>query len=164
MGRRKLNGDKPRRESGTWTGVTGVSRERARRVLHNSIRYPRVPHSTPVHSSPRRRPHPPRPTPHTSTPHPLPFPSSPGRPEPRLGPTCAMTTPTSSATTPSPTMAFLHTTPVSLVATIDSGDNDATEREARQQAIRKFLARAEISKVSLILLSLGARYASSIPR
>jgi hypothetical protein len=66
-----------------------------------------------------------------------------------------MTTPTSSATTPSPTMAYLHTTPVSLVATIDSGDNDATEREARQQAIRKFLARAEISKVSLLLLCLG---------
>jgi hypothetical protein len=66
-----------------------------------------------------------------------------------------MTTPTSSATTPSPTMAYLHTTPVSLVATIDSADNDAAEREARQQAIRKFLARAEISKVSLILLCLG---------
>jgi hypothetical protein len=66
-----------------------------------------------------------------------------------------MTTPTSSATTPSPTMAYLHTTPVSLVATIHSGDDDATEREARQQAIRKFLARAEISKVSLILLCLG---------
>jgi len=48
-------------------------------------------------------------------------------------------------------MAYLHTTPVSLVATLDSGDNDATEREARQQAIRKFLARAEISKVSLTL-------------
>jgi len=45
-------------------------------------------------------------------------------------------------------MTYLHTTPVSLAATIDSGDNDATEREARQQAIRKFLARAEISKVS----------------
>jgi hypothetical protein len=67
-----------------------------------------------------------------------------------------MTTPTSSATTPSPTMAYLHTTPVSLVATIDPGDNDATEREARQQAIRKFLARAEISKVSLTLLCLQA--------
>lgn len=51
-------------------------------------------------------------------------------------------------------MAYLHTTPLSLAATIDSGDIDATEREARQQAIRKFLARAEISKVSLILLCL----------
>lgn len=51
-------------------------------------------------------------------------------------------------------MAFLHTTPVSLVATIDSVDNDAAEREARQQAIRKFMARAEISKVSLTLLSI----------
>lgn len=51
-------------------------------------------------------------------------------------------------------MAFLHTTPVSLVAAIDSGDNDAAEREARQQAIRKFMARAEISKVSLTLLYL----------
>src|SRR5713226_4592605 len=69
--KRKLNGDKPpeRRESGTWTGV---SRKRARRVLHNSIRYPRVPHPSPVltlSSTP-----PPRPTPHTSTPHPLPPP------------------------------------------------------------------------------------------
>ncbi|KAN0120788.1 hypothetical protein V8E52_004057 [Russula decolorans] len=45
-------------------------------------------------------------------------------------------------------MAYLHTTPVSLVSTIDSGDNDATERETRQQAIRKFLARAEISKLT----------------
>jgi hypothetical protein len=45
-------------------------------------------------------------------------------------------------------MAFLHTTPVTLVATIGSGDIGATDREARQQAIRKFLARAEISKVS----------------
>jgi hypothetical protein len=72
-----------------------------------------------------------------------------------------MTTPTSSATTPSPTMAYLHTTPVSLVATIDSADNDATEREARQQAIRNFLARAEISKVSLILLAWRLWYASS---
>ena len=75
-----------------------------------------------------------------------------------------MTTPTSSATTPSPTMGYLHTSPLSLAATIDSGDNDAIEREARQQAIRKFLARAEISKVSLILLCLGLWYASSIPR
>ena len=72
-----------------------------------------------------------------------------------------MTTSTSSATTPSPQMAFLHATPVSLVGTIGSADIDATEREARQQAIRKFLARAEISKVSLILLCLGAWYASS---
>ncbi len=68
-----------------------------------------------------------------------------------------MATSTSSATTPSPTMAFLHTTPVSLVATLGSGDIDTTEREDRQQAIRKFLARAEISKVSLILLCWGYR-------
>jgi hypothetical protein len=58
-----------------------------------------------------------------------------------------MTVPTSSAT-PSPPIAFLHPSPVSLVAAIDSGNVDATEREARQQAIQKFLARAEISKVS----------------
>lgn len=156
-----LNGDKPRRESGTWTGVTGVGRERARRVLHNSIRYPRVPHSTP--STPRldvARTPPDRPRIHPLLIHSLPRPL-PGQLEPGLGLTCAMTTPTSSATTPSPTMAYLHTTPVSLVATLDSGDNDATEREARQQAIRKFLARAEISKVSLVLLCLGFLYASS---
>ena len=78
-----------------------------------------------------------------------------------------MTT-TSSATTPSPTMAFLHTTPISLAAAIDSGDSDAAEREARQQAIRKFLARAEISKVSLILVCLGGsgtrRVLHDVPR
>jgi hypothetical protein len=60
-----------------------------------------------------------------------------------------MTTPTSSTTTASPPMAFLHTPPVSLVATIGPTDIDATEREARQQAIQKFLARAEISRVSI---------------
>jgi hypothetical protein len=63
-----------------------------------------------------------------------------------------MTTPSSSATTASPPMAFLHTPPVSLVATIGSGGIDVTEREVRQQAIQKFLARAEISKVSTALL------------
>jgi hypothetical protein len=55
-------------------------------------------------------------------------------------------------------MAYLHTSPLSLVATIGSGNIDATEREVRQQAIHKFLARAEISKVSialLLLLSMG---------
>ncbi|KAI9509834.1 hypothetical protein F5148DRAFT_695498 [Russula earlei] len=59
-----------------------------------------------------------------------------------------MTTPTSSATTPSPQMAVLHTTPVSMVAALSSGDVDATEREARKQAVQKFLARAEISKLT----------------
>ena len=139
-------------------------RERARRVLHNSIRYPRVPHSTP--STPRldvARTPPDRPRLHPLLIHSLPHPL-PGQLEPRLGLTCGMTTSTSSATTPSPTMAYLHTTPVSLVATLDSGDDDATEREARQQAIRKFLARAEISKVSLVLLYLGVLYASSFLR
>jgi hypothetical protein len=48
-------------------------------------------------------------------------------------------------------MAFLHTPPVSLVATVGSGDIDVADREARQRAIQKFLARAEISKVSVIL-------------
>jgi hypothetical protein len=162
--KRKLNGDKRRREPGAWSGVTGVSRERARRVLHNSIRNPRVPHHTPVQSSPRRRPRTPdRPRTYPLLTHSLSY-SPPGQSGPCLGLTCAMTTPTSSATTPSPTMAYLHTTPVSLAATMGSGDDDATEREARQQAIRKFLARAEISKVSLILLCLGSWYASSNPR
>jgi hypothetical protein len=60
-----------------------------------------------------------------------------------------MTTPTSSTTTLSPPMAFLHANPVSVVvATINSNNIDAAEREARQRAIQKFLARAEISKVS----------------
>ncbi|KAI0300781.1 hypothetical protein BC826DRAFT_966477 [Russula brevipes] len=59
-----------------------------------------------------------------------------------------MTTPTSSATTPSPPMAFLHTPPVSLIATLGSGDMDAKDRDARQAAIQKFLARAEVSKLT----------------
>lgn len=67
--KRKLNGDKLRRQSGTWSGVTGVSRERARRVLHNSIRYPRVPHPSP-HLDVARTP---QTDPYTSTPQPLPF-------------------------------------------------------------------------------------------
>jgi len=57
-----------------------------------------------------------------------------------------------STTTPSLTMAFFHTTPVSLVATLGSSDIDTTEHKDRQQAIWKFLAHAEISKMSLILL------------
>ncbi|KAI9463303.1 hypothetical protein BJY52DRAFT_76832 [Lactarius psammicola] len=59
-----------------------------------------------------------------------------------------MTTPTSTATTPSPPMAFLHANPVSVVAAMGSSQIDATEREARQRAIQKFLARAEISKLT----------------
>lgn len=76
-----------------------------------------------------------------------------------------MTAPTSSATTPSPPIAFLHPSPVSLVAAIDSGNVDAIEREARQQAIQKFLARAEISKVSLSpSLPSGTRRVSAMTR
>ncbi|KAH9052883.1 hypothetical protein EDB83DRAFT_1176570 [Lactarius deliciosus] len=59
-----------------------------------------------------------------------------------------MTTPTSTATTPSPPMAFLHANPVSVVAAMGSAEIDATERDARQRAIQKFLARAEISKLT----------------
>ena len=62
-----------------------------------------------------------------------------------------MTTPSSSMTTPSPPMAFLHANPVSVVAAMASNEIDATEREARQRAIQKFLARAEISMVSQTL-------------
>jgi len=51
-------------------------------------------------------------------------------------------------------MAYLHPSPLSLVTTIGPGNIDATEREARSQAIQKFLARAEISKVSIALLCL----------
>jgi hypothetical protein len=146
-----LDGDNPE-------GVRHMDRRdrrEARRVLHNSIRYPRVPHPSPgsltlnvartpqAYSAPI---HPP------TTPTFL-FISSPGHFEPLLGLMYAMTS-TSTSSTPSPQMAFLHTTPVSLVA-IGSGDTGATEREARQQAIRKFLARAEISKVSLLLLLPG---------
>jgi hypothetical protein len=52
-------------------------------------------------------------------------------------------------------MAFLHTPPISLVATLGSGDMDAKDRDARQAAIQKFLARAEVSKVSLTHLLAG---------
>ncbi|KAI0303646.1 hypothetical protein B0F90DRAFT_1667073 [Multifurca ochricompacta] len=59
-----------------------------------------------------------------------------------------MTTPILSATPPSPPMALLHTNPVSVVAKIASSDIDAIEREARQRAIQRLLARAEISKIT----------------
>ena len=52
-------------------------------------------------------------------------------------------------------MAFLHANPVSVIAAMGSSEIDATEREARQRAIQKFLARAEISKVSQTLASSG---------
>ncbi|KAI0267644.1 hypothetical protein BC834DRAFT_968586 [Gloeopeniophorella convolvens] len=59
-----------------------------------------------------------------------------------------MTTPASSATTPSPPMAFLQANPVSLMTGSTVSDIGANEREERQRAIQKFLARAEISKLT----------------
>ncbi|KAA1477159.1 hypothetical protein DENSPDRAFT_861447 [Dentipellis sp. KUC8613] len=58
-----------------------------------------------------------------------------------------MTTPTSSVTTPSPPMAYLQASPIAPPS--DAGDlPDAAEREERQRAVQKFLARAEISKLT----------------
>lgn len=59
----------------------------------------------------------------------------------------SMATPASSATSPSPPMAYLsHTPPIPQATT--SAAADVHERDQRQKAVQKFLARAEISMVS----------------
>ncbi|KAK7436988.1 hypothetical protein VKT23_006726 [Stygiomarasmius scandens] len=58
-----------------------------------------------------------------------------------------MATPSSSATSPSPPMAFLQ--PVSATSsTLSSSQADAIERENRKKAVQKFLTRAELSNVT----------------
>ncbi|KAI0052270.1 hypothetical protein FA95DRAFT_1580129 [Auriscalpium vulgare] len=59
-----------------------------------------------------------------------------------------MTTPSSSTTTPSPPMAFLQAKPLAGAAPALQNDIDAAEREERQRAVQKLLARAEISKLT----------------
>ncbi|TFK74169.1 hypothetical protein BDN72DRAFT_103161 [Pluteus cervinus] len=58
-----------------------------------------------------------------------------------------MATPSSSATSPSPPMAFMQHTPVMSQASILSS-TPAREREQRKKAVEKFLARAELSMVT----------------
>ena len=60
-----------------------------------------------------------------------------------------MATPSSSATSPSPPMAYLHHIPGAQQA-LHSGVPDTLERDQRKQAIDKFLARAEIAMVSFL--------------
>ncbi|PPR03901.1 hypothetical protein CVT24_008093 [Panaeolus cyanescens] len=60
-----------------------------------------------------------------------------------------MATPSSSATSPSPPMAYLAPGPGSQQS--DSASSDTLEREQRQKAVKKFLARAEISMVTRAL-------------
>ncbi|THU84180.1 hypothetical protein K435DRAFT_688074 [Dendrothele bispora CBS 962.96] len=58
-----------------------------------------------------------------------------------------MATPSSSATSPSPPMAFLQ--PVSATSSVPSASQaDTIEREKRKKAVQKFLARAELSNVT----------------
>ncbi|PFH48776.1 hypothetical protein AMATHDRAFT_149124 [Amanita thiersii Skay4041] len=61
-----------------------------------------------------------------------------------------MATPSSSATSPSPPMAYLTHTPTPLHLST-SAPPDALEREHRKKAVQKFLARAEISMVTRAL-------------
>ncbi|TFK40440.1 hypothetical protein BDQ12DRAFT_697788 [Crucibulum laeve] len=61
-----------------------------------------------------------------------------------------MATPSSSATSPSPPMAYLSHAPGPLQQP-PSTQNDAHEREHRKKAVQKFLARAEISMVTRAL-------------
>ncbi|EAU83097.2 hypothetical protein CC1G_11181 [Coprinopsis cinerea okayama7 len=62
-----------------------------------------------------------------------------------------MATPTSSATSPSPPMAYLSHTPPTPQPMIMSTTSDILDREQRQKAIQKFLARAELSGVTRAL-------------
>ncbi|KAI0067330.1 hypothetical protein BV25DRAFT_1090811 [Artomyces pyxidatus] len=59
-----------------------------------------------------------------------------------------MATPSSSTTTPSPPMAFLQARPLPPSALTFKGQIDAEDREDRQRAVDKFLARAEISQLT----------------
>lgn len=60
-----------------------------------------------------------------------------------------MATPASSATTPSPPLAYLQPVVDAAAAVAATSPNSsATEQESRQHAISKIMARAEFSKVS----------------
>jgi len=59
-----------------------------------------------------------------------------------------MATPASSATTPSPPLAYLQpVVEVAAAAVAASANAGSTEQEARQHAVSKIMARAEFSKV-----------------
>ncbi|KAH9928399.1 uncharacterized protein B0H18DRAFT_1001132 [Fomitopsis serialis] len=58
-----------------------------------------------------------------------------------------MATPSSSATTPSPQLAYMQPhTPVAPATPATNGVS-AADKEERERAVQKFLARAEIGKV-----------------
>ena len=58
-----------------------------------------------------------------------------------------METPSSSTTTPSPLLGYLRPEPVPSSSKVANGPVDMGEVQERQQAIQKFLAGAEMSKV-----------------
>lgn len=58
-----------------------------------------------------------------------------------------METPSSSTTTPSPLLGYLRPEPVPSPSKIVNGSVDMSEVQERQQAVQKFLASAEMSKV-----------------
>ncbi|KDR76134.1 hypothetical protein GALMADRAFT_462491 [Galerina marginata CBS 339.88] len=61
-----------------------------------------------------------------------------------------MATPSSSATSPSPPMPYLHHGPPSQQGSMSSA-TDAVEQEQRKKAVQKFLARAEVAMVTRAL-------------
>ncbi|KAH6913341.1 hypothetical protein BKA70DRAFT_719487 [Coprinopsis sp. MPI-PUGE-AT-0042] len=62
-----------------------------------------------------------------------------------------MATPTSSATSPSPPMAYLSHPAPTPQPMMNTSSNDPQDRDQRQKAVQKFLARAEISMVTRAL-------------
>ena len=75
----------------------------------------------------------------------LPYPHTTGRLQLILFTTRVMATPSSSATSASPPMAYLQ--PNAIVTATSSMILDPFETEQRKHAIQKFLARAEVSMV-----------------
>ena len=69
----------------------------------------------------------------------------------------AMATPSSSTTTPSPQLAFMQPHAPVTPATSATNSVSATDKEERDRAVQKFLARAEIGKVC-------ARFPSDLSR
>jgi hypothetical protein len=63
-----------------------------------------------------------------------------------------METPSSSTTTPSPLLGYLRPEPAPSSSRITDGSVDMAEVEERQQAVQKFLAGAEMSKVCASIL------------
>lgn len=64
-----------------------------------------------------------------------------------------MATPSSSATTPSPQLRFSQPSPTVPLATTTLNGVGPNDKEERERAVQKFLARAEIGKVRRTVFS-----------